>query len=177
MSGRVEVLNETDFNISEAGVRELVFSVLAAEGRIGSVDVVFVDEPVIAQLNERYRNCCGPTDVLSFSEELGDQEWPDVTTPDRRQETDSDELGEIVISPTVVARYATEEQNDMQEQLAWTLVHGVLHLLGYDHEVDDGEMRERERELLLTLRQRSLVERPMGDAQGQHEAGEVGPVS
>ena len=60
-------------------------------------------------------------------------------------------LGEVVVCASVVTRYAREDGVDGAEQLAWTIVHGVLHLLGYDHEVDHGEMRDRERALLPEL--------------------------
>jgi len=103
--------------------------------------VAFVGEKIITELNERYRGLPEPTDVLSFPEEESVR-WPG----------EADELGEIVICPRVVLRYSREEGVTFQEQLGWTLVHGVLHVLGHDHETDHGEMRERERQILASLR-------------------------
>lgn len=149
MPAEVEVLNETGSEILEMGVVSLVQKVLEAEGAAGRINIVFVDETVIASLNDRYRDVAGPTDVLSFLEESGGDEWPsEFEPPDGEAQR---ELGEILICPQVVSRYAHEEDNTEEYQLAWTLVHGVLHLLGYDHEIDRGEMRERERVLLTSL--------------------------
>ena len=53
-----------------------------------------------------------------------------------------------MVCPRVVIRYAGEEGRDPVAQLGWTLIHGTLHLVGYDHETDQGEMREREQRLL-----------------------------
>jgi probable rRNA maturation factor len=161
MPAEVEVLNETGSEILEMGVVSLVRKVLAAEGVAGGVGVAFVDESVIASLNERYRDVDGPTDVLSFSEESRSDEWPSgfEPEPDRGEQA---ELGEILICPAVVSRYAHEESNPEELQLAWTLVHGVLHLLGYNHEVDRGEMRERERVLLASLQPVTRLLGPAG---------------
>jgi probable rRNA maturation factor len=60
-------------------------------------------------------------------------------------------LGELAVCPEVVRRYAAEEGREPGAALGWTLIHGALHLAGYDHETDQGEMRARERELLETL--------------------------
>ena len=61
-------------------------------------------------------------------------------------------------------RYAAEEGREAIIQLGWTLIHGTLHLAGYDHETDQGEMREREQELLRRLdgRVQALVDRGGG---------------
>ncbi len=129
---------------------DLVEAVLDAEGVAGMVTVAFVGEEAIAELNTRYRGLDEPTDVLSFSS-AADDAWPDQQDSDAVAEPVRD-LGEMVVCPAVVRRYA-EEDGDPERQLGWTLMHGVLHLVGYDHERDDGEMRERERVLLGDLDQ------------------------
>jgi probable rRNA maturation factor len=90
----------------------------------GHVAIEFVDERRIAALNERYRALAKPTDVLSFP----------VDGTERSQSPR--ELGDVLIclAQTVDVREA--------------IVHGVLHLLGMDHETDDGEMLTLQRELL-----------------------------
>jgi len=100
-----------------------------------------VDEPDITALNRDYRGLEEATDVLSFGEEDETGDWP----------RSANDLGEVVVCPAIVARYALEDGRPANLQLGWTLVHGVLHLLGYDHESDEGEMRRREQALLETL--------------------------
>ncbi len=126
-------------------MRELVKTVLKAEGVGGSVAVAFVDESEIKGLNARFRGLDEPTDVLSFRRADSDIAWPDPTR------AEGAELGEVVVCPSVVRLYASQEGGDPATHLGWTLIHGVLHLLGYDHETDGGEMRAREQELLLGL--------------------------
>jgi len=90
----------------------------------GHVAVAFVDAARITELNREYRAKPGPTDVLSFPiDEDGDPFGPR-------------ELGDIVICP--------DHTTDLRE----AIVHGVLHLVGMDHETDDGEMLAVQRELL-----------------------------
>jgi probable rRNA maturation factor len=125
--------------------RDLVKAVLAAEGASGSVSVAFVGEQETADMNKLYRGLEGPTDVLSFREADSEVGWPD--SPKSKKS----DLGEIVVCPDVVGRYALEEGGDPDTQMGWTILHGTLHLLGYDHETDDGEMRTREQALLSKL--------------------------
>lgn len=126
-------------------VRDLVRAVMTSEGAGGVVAVAFVDEIEMVALNERYRGLSEPTDVLSFSAEDEEDGWPDPVGER------AEDRGEVVVCPAVVERYAQEKDGDPETQLGWTIVHGVLHLLGYDHEKDDGEMRARERSLLVEL--------------------------
>ena len=145
MRGKVEVVTPPGLEPLAGPAADLVKAVLAAEGARGSVVVAFVDEGTIAELNARYRDREEPTDVLSFRRADGEADWPE---PCRKG---SAELGELGVCLPVVRRYAGEEGGDPGRQLGWTLIHGVLHLLGYDHEDDDGHMRGRETSLLLLL--------------------------
>ncbi len=137
----IEVVDEVGLAGGDRQVVELVNAVLHAENAEGALVVALVDEPTITQLNREYRSLEEPTDVLSFrrADEVGN--WPG--TPD--------ELGEVIVCPAVVARYAAEGGRPWNLQLGWTLIHGVLHVLGYDHECDQGEMRQREQALLESL--------------------------
>ncbi len=136
----IDVVDHTGWVRDRRAVKSLVEAVLRAEEARGRVAVAFVKRREMAELNEHYRASEGPTDVLSFPQVKSD-EWLD----------EADELGEVVVCPEVVLEYSREEGTTFEAQLAWTLVHGVLHLLGYDHEADKGEMREREAEILAGL--------------------------
>ena len=95
------------------------------------VSIVFVDDSHIAALNREYRGLDGPTDVLSFP--MDDPGIPgDEPVP----------LGDIVISLETVER-ETQDSGEFLNYLALLVVHGLLHLLGYDHESDeDAEVME-----------------------------------
>jgi probable rRNA maturation factor len=155
VNAEVEVVTPPGLAALEAPVAELVRATLEAEGAGGAVIVAFVDEEAIARLNKRYRGISGPTDVLSFRY-AGEVDarpalcaWPGEEEPAQ--------TGEIAVCPAVVRRYSEEEGDDPGRRLAWTIVHGVLHLLGYDHETDHGEMRLRERELLREMEESVLA--------------------
>ena len=109
--------------LDEATLIALARTTLVGEG-IGAAElsVSFVDEAEIEALHLRYMDEPGPTDVLSFP-------LDDVDEDGRRV------LGDVVIAPTVAAR---NNPGDPTAELRLLLVHGILHLLGYDHE-DDGE--------------------------------------
>jgi len=108
----------------------------------GEVVVRVVDEAESAMLNERYRGKHGSTNVLAFP--AGDMPGP-VPEPAP--------LGDIVIAAGVVAREAREQSKAPWAHWAHMIVHGCLHLMGYDHLVEDEarEMESRERELLAAL--------------------------
>lgn len=106
-----------------------------------SIAVVTIAE--MSELNERFRDKEGPTDVLSFG------------CDDPCAITDAEEpitLGDVVIAPEVAELQAEEYGHTIEEELNLLLVHGVLHLLGYDHDDDDAAaaMQERERVLLIS---------------------------
>jgi len=100
---------------------ERVLTAAAPEG--SEVSVALVDDAEIAALNERYRDREGPTDVLSFSLLEGEH-------ADHR----GDQLGDVVISLATARRQAQEQDTTLDRELLRLLIHGVLHLLGHDHE-------------------------------------------
>jgi len=103
-----------------------------------SLSVRVVDENEIADLNQRYRTKAGPTNVLSFPFE----DPPGV---------ESDELGDIIICAPVVQREAEEQGKSETAHWAHMVVHGVLHLCGYDHVNDaDAEVMENTETKILT---------------------------
>jgi len=104
------------------------------------LSVTLVDDEEIARLNLAYRGIEGPTDVLSFE-------------MDEPMPVDSDEpvlIGDVMIAPEVAIRQAAEYESTVEAELDLLLVHGVLHLLGYDHESDEdaAAMQARERAVL-----------------------------
>ena len=119
--------------------------------------LIFVDEATIADLNHRFLDTTGPTDVLAFP--LDDELPTAGRDPDEGgrgpgSTTDSDEppvvIGDVVVCPAVAQRQADATGTPLDAELALLVVHGVLHLLEYDHaEPGDAErMQRRERELL-----------------------------
>lgn len=109
------------------------------------ITVCLVSDTEIAQMNETFRKKKGPTDVLSF---------PSVA---RRRPARSrrgsfkmkavEDLGDIAISPATARRYAKKYGRRLPDELRVLILHGVLHLLGYNHETDRGEMDRIEQKL------------------------------
>jgi probable rRNA maturation factor len=104
-----------------------------------SVVVVSLDE--MTSLNEKYRGKTGPTDVLSFP---CDEPCAVV------QPGEPIAIGDVIVAPEVAEAQAVEYGHTVEQELNLLVVHGVLHLLGYDHEADDeaAAMQERERIIL-----------------------------
>lgn len=102
--------------------------------RIGHSDatltITFIRDPRMRELNRDYRGIDRPTDVLSFGYGSGDGE-----------------LGDVVISVDTAERYAAELGLDFQREIDNLIIHGALHLAGYDHETDRGEMNRLEKRL------------------------------
>jgi probable rRNA maturation factor len=122
----VEVIGEAD-GIASAEVTRLATLAAASAGvEDGHLAVEFVDAERIAELNAEHRGKEGPTDVLSFP----------IDGADPLDAEEERELGDVVICP--------EHTEDLRE----AVVHGVLHLVGMDHEADDGEMLALQAEIL-----------------------------
>ena len=97
--------------------------------------VAFVSDRRMKELNGLFRNTNTTTDVLSFPHE------PDEFDPDRSN------LGNVVISVEQAVRQAKENDLTLENEIKQLILHGLLHLCGYDHETDNGEMNARELEL------------------------------
>lgn len=109
------------------------------------VSVLLTNDARIRELNRDYRGKDRPTDVLSFAFE----EDSTVVTPPGFPRV----LGDVIVSLETIRRQAQEHQRTASQECAWALCHGVLHLLGYDHQTDEEEaqMRAREAEVLNGL--------------------------
>jgi probable rRNA maturation factor len=138
---------------------DLAVAVLADSGIHGEAELslLFVDENVMADLNQRHLGGTGPTDVLAFplDDPIDPGRWPDSgsTGPDREPPEVSELpvlLGDVVVCPAVAARQAPEHAGSYDDEIALLVVHGVLHVLGLDHADPDeaAAMQARERELL-----------------------------
>lgn len=145
-------------------LEELSRFVLSQEGKPenSEVSVSFVDDAEITELNEGYRGKVGPTDVLSFECDNLDDEF---AMPEGMGEEDIYELGDIVIAVDVAERQTKEFGTTFEEEMTLLMVHGLLHLCGYDHiEDDEAEVMEaREAELIAAWNTRGAEEESEGN--------------
>lgn len=155
MSDKIKVIITNDQKEVKipTGVRMLIRrccnAVLVNENFEGSaeISVRFVDDEIIHELNREYRNVDRSTDVLSFP--LGENGVYDIN-----HDTGAKILGDIVISMQHAVMQADLYGHSLQREIAFLTVHSMLHLLGYDHEVEGLErvrMREKEESVLTQL--------------------------
>jgi probable rRNA maturation factor len=127
-----------------AGGRLAAWLARAAPRRArGAVTVAFVSDRRIRQLNREYRGIDRATDVLSFPAAARRSPRAANRTP----QAASRYLGDIVIARGVATRQAKRAQHSSSVEQRVLALHGLLHLLGYDHETDDGRMERAERRL------------------------------
>ena len=137
MSIEVEVQRIAATGPTEADIHRWVSTALQAEKRKDAeMTVRIVDEAESAELNEQYRHKSGPTNVLSF---------PFECPP----EVELDLLGDLVICAPVVEQEAQQQFKDEQAHWAHMVVHGTLHLLGYDHLQQDEAEKMESREISI----------------------------
>ncbi len=116
----------------------------ALESAKPEVSILLLDDSGMAELNQKYRGRSGPTDVLSFP----------MYTEEELRNVQPEILGDVVISLETAQRQAVSAGCSLWEEIARLLTHGVLHLLGFDHErsaSDDRAMRDQERRILAVL--------------------------
>jgi rRNA maturation RNase YbeY len=116
---------------------ERALKVVPSGGAVATV--AFVSDRAMRELNRRWRGKSGTTDVLSFPS--GQEEF---------ERAEGLTLGDVVVSVEQAGRQAAEHGLDFEGEVAQLILHGLLHLCGYDHETDAGEMNALE----LTLRRR-----------------------
>jgi len=120
--------------------------------RAAGVAVCFVTDAEIARLNHTYRGKKGPTDVLSFPTDGSRVAMAAHLDTELPKGAGSEfHLGDIAISPATARRNAHSFGRDVQQELRVLILHGVLHLAGYDHETDHGQMGRFERRLRRRL--------------------------
>jgi probable rRNA maturation factor len=141
---------EDEFRASVDGgwVKKIVRQILKAEGVVPpyEVSLVFTDSSTVKQLNRDYRGVDEPTDVLAFYMLPHEGSASCFALPPNGVTR----LGEVIISYPQAIVQAEEHGHSPERELALLIIHGILHLLGYDHEEPEKEskMRVRERELL-----------------------------
>lgn len=123
----IEFDNKTTLNVDEEFLTSIARSLTDKE-----IELIITDKREIQEINKEYRDIDAPTDVLSFPYE----------------EMPMSPLGSIVISASHVTELSKELNHSSDDELALLFIHGILHLLGYDHEIDSGEMREEEMRLI-----------------------------
>lgn len=130
----VDIANESGVALDEADIRSLV---VYGMDRMkvhpqADVAVVFVDEPAMEQLHIQWMGEEGPTDVLSFP--------MDELRPGRDGDISAEGiLGDIVVCPSVAAKQAEAAGHSLQHEVQMLTIHGLLHLLGFDHAEPDDE--------------------------------------
>jgi probable rRNA maturation factor len=131
--------------VEVASVEAVVEAVLRQEGVQGAVEVnvLIGDDALLQRLNRDYRNVDRPTDVLSFGD---DEDHSSFILPPGAPRY----IGDIAISYERVIAQAAEYEHSQRRELCYLVAHGVLHLLGYDHELGEEHARRmREREELI----------------------------
>jgi probable rRNA maturation factor len=141
---------------SQQALAQFLRAAQAAVRLRGQVTVLLTSDKAIRGLNRRFRQVDRPTDVLSFPA-------PESAPPAV--------AGDIAISVPTAARQAAEQRHSLSSEVKILILHGLLHLAGYDHESDNGRMARRERVLRAKLRlPLGLIERSEGDGfQGPQE--------
>ncbi len=128
-------------------IRKVARTILSASGcPDAQLSILIVDDANIREINRDYLNKDRPTNVISFAM----QEGPGAGVQ-------PDLLGDVIISAETAARDAAEAGLDTESELCFLLLHGILHLLGYDHErgsaAEAKRMRKREKELFQLIKQ------------------------
>lgn len=143
----VEVTNETIWDIDAKAFSDLGLWVMD-QMRVSTqsdLTILFVDPDPIAELHERWMSLEGPTDVMSFP--------MDELRPGDGKTTMEGVLGDLVICPWVAAQQAAAAGHSTMQEMMLLTIHGILHLLGYDHVTPEQErqMFGLQRQLLLTF--------------------------
>ncbi|MCG3650963.1 rRNA maturation RNase YbeY [Aliarcobacter butzleri] len=125
----IDLENSTEFKIDTLNLENIANTLTTKD-----IELIVVKNDEIQELNKEYRNIDKPTDVLSF--------------PMNFEVIDMPLLGSIVISTDFVQEKAKEFKHSFNEEFTLLFIHGLLHLLGFDHEIDNGEHRLKEEELI-----------------------------
>jgi probable rRNA maturation factor len=112
----------------------------------GEISIVLVDDPQIAELNEQYRSRQGPTNVIAFAMREG--EFSDLTPQ---------LLGDVVISMDTAAAEAGTAGISLDRRFRELLIHGILHLFGYDHEQSEAEARRMDAKSRILLEKVEMI--------------------
>lgn len=133
MSSQVNIFNEQDFDLAQfpSLADEILSETLVMvqdQSNSAEVAVVFIDEALSLELNHKYRNKDYVADVLSFS-----------NSDEQVVQEDINDLGDVFICYPKAVRQAAEYQHSLTRELSFLFLHGLLHNLGYDHEIKADE--------------------------------------
>jgi probable rRNA maturation factor len=149
----ISIKRNMDLPVEKNWLEKIARRVLEAEKITSSAEMglLVTDSKTIQKLNRIYRGEDKPTDVLAFEMTSGMNQEPElqfVSAPDGIKH-----LGEVVISYPQAEKQAQEQGHGVTRELALLIVHGILHLLGYDHGVpeDEQKMRDKENKVLSIL--------------------------
>ena len=138
----IELDNRTSLNVDINLLQSIANSLSDKD-----IELIITDAKEMQEINKTHRNIDKSTDVLSFPYE----------------DMPMSPLGSIVISSLHVEDFAKELNHSINDETALLFTHGLLHLLGLDHEVDNGEMREKEEEIIEKFKlPKSLIVRTQG---------------
>jgi len=140
--------NQTAVDIDLLRAKRSLGTILEALGMENrEVSLVFVDDKGITDINREYLGRDYPTNVIAFA--MNEGEFGDINPS---------VLGDIVISAETALRDARSEDLSSDDELDYLMIHGILHLLGYDHELptEAAEMGEKEREIFFALKEYHL---------------------
>lgn len=148
---QIELSNQQEKLAVTQEIEDRIVEVLEEAARVHEVDeltevsLMFTDDETIHEMNLEYRGIDRPTDVLSFALEEGEEEI--YGGPEENL------LGDIIISVETAVRQAEEYGHSVEREMAFLALHGMLHLLGYDHmeEEERQEMRAQEEAILASL--------------------------
>ncbi len=132
----IDLDNQTDTPIPVDLLEKIAQSLTTRE-----IELIVTDNKTIQTLNKEYRAKDKATDVLSFpiDSDFMEESMPGIP------------LGSIVISADLVKERSAEFGHRIEDELSLLFIHGLLHLLGFDHEIDNGEMRNREKHIIETF--------------------------
>lgn len=134
----IEINNESGVEVDEAAIASVAQYSLAEldVDPLAELSIIVVDLAAMSALHQEWMDEPGPTDVLSFPM---DELRPGSFRGEEREEEGASILGDIVLCPEFAAEQAAKAGHSLDDELALLTVHGVLHLLGYDHAEPDEE--------------------------------------
>ena len=145
----IDLDNQTTLPVDLEALEKIAEELSAQE-----VELIITDDETMKELNREYRDKESITDVLSFP----------MDAPFTEQSVFDMPLGSIVIAESFVKAKSAEHGHTIQDELSLLFIHGMLHLQGFDHENDEGEMRAREKALIEQFDlPRSLIVRTIDD--------------
>jgi len=136
MTIEIDVLEPYQEFVDSARLKEAARRVLAAERVQGDLAIIVTDDETVADLNRRFLGKEGPTDVLSFPAQAPEASDGFVLPPE-----EAPYLGDILIALPFTQRQAERVGRPLEDELALLVVHGTLHLLGYDHAAEEEKAR------------------------------------